>query len=128
MKQWENSFNEHWRENRKSLPHLELKKSEIIKEFQTNNPNANLEQLEEYLKSHGIGIGLSLREKQLFLKNQIALVQTMKVHYVEKMEDQFSNSSQLSLKLNELSSLESTLQSQLSEFLSEYKRIFNEKS
>lgn len=85
MKQWEKMILERRKEFKKSLPHLETQKKDLIQKMILEKPSLNLEDLEKYLKDNGM-LGLSLKEKLDVLRKQISLLLALCRNYKQKMD------------------------------------------
>lgn len=85
MKKWEIMVVEKRKEFKKSLPHLEEQKKDIIKNKILENSFISLEELDQYLGENGM-LGLSLREKLDILRKQLSLMVALYRNYSKKRE------------------------------------------
>lgn len=85
MKKWETTVMEKRKEFKKSLPHLEDQKRDIIKNKILENSFVSLEELDQYLGENGM-LGLSLREKLDILRKQLSLMVALYRNYSKKRE------------------------------------------
>lgn len=85
MKQWEKEIREKRKEFKKSLPHLEDKKKDLIINQLLEKPLISLEELDQSMKENGM-LGLSLKEKIIVLRKQMSLLVVQYMNYQKKKE------------------------------------------